>query len=155
MSSSTARAALAPSNCRAVRSPAPPVTYQDAGTQIVPMNPARQTPAGPSLEHNNLGKAADAALGTVQGRTLGENQASLPEGRGLGDGDAYGYRRHPWRSRSKDFDRLECLEQKIPGSDHTRFGARVAQLEGQAFLQAFESLKGAGQISEIEGEKAD
>jgi hypothetical protein len=43
---------------------------------------------------------------------------------------------------------------KIPGSEARRVGARMDQLEGQAFLQAFESLKGAGQITEIEGLKA-
>lgn len=44
--------------------------------------------------------------------------------------------------------------QSIPGTDQKRFGARASQLEGQAFLQAFESLKGGGQITEIEGQKA-
>lgn len=44
--------------------------------------------------------------------------------------------------------------QNIPGTGSKRFGTRVAQLNGQAFLQAFESLKGAGQITEIEGTKA-
>lgn len=45
-------------------------------------------------------------------------------------------------------------KQAIPGTDAYRFGTRVKQLEGQAFLQAFESLKGGGQITEIEGQKA-
>jgi hypothetical protein len=44
--------------------------------------------------------------------------------------------------------------QNIPGTDQYRFGTRARQLEGQAFLQAFESLKGAGQITEVEGTKA-
>lgn len=44
--------------------------------------------------------------------------------------------------------------QKVPGTASRRFGARVNQLNGQAFLQAFEALKGAGQITEIEGTKA-
>lgn len=44
--------------------------------------------------------------------------------------------------------------QNIPGTASRRFGARASQLEGQAFLQAFESLKGGGQITEIEGRKA-
>lgn len=44
--------------------------------------------------------------------------------------------------------------QAVPGTPQRRFGARAAQLEGQAFLQAFESLKGGGQITEIEGTKA-
>jgi len=46
------------------------------------------------------------------------------------------------------------LLQALPGTPMYRFGQRTKQLEGQAFLQAFESLKGAGQITEIEGTKA-
>lgn len=44
--------------------------------------------------------------------------------------------------------------QNIPGTAQRRFGSRTKQLDGQAFLQAFESLKGGGQITEIEGTKA-
>lgn len=44
--------------------------------------------------------------------------------------------------------------QRIPGTAAYRFGTRARQLEGQAFLQAFESLKGGGAITEIEGQKA-
>lgn len=43
---------------------------------------------------------------------------------------------------------------KIPGTPQADFIAASNQLEGQAFLQAFESLKGGGQITEIEGQKA-
>lgn len=42
----------------------------------------------------------------------------------------------------------------FPGSDVSDFKTKFKQLEGQGFLQAFESLKGAGQITEIEGAKA-
>ena len=42
----------------------------------------------------------------------------------------------------------------IPGTDTTDFKERMAQIKGQSFLQAFENLKGAGQITEIEGAKA-
>lgn len=44
--------------------------------------------------------------------------------------------------------------QNIPGTGMYRFGTRARQLQGKAFLQAFESLKGGGQITQIEGEKA-
>ena len=37
----------------------------------------------------------------------------------------------------------------------TRARSRIEQLQGQAFLQAFASLKGGGQITEIEGRKAE
>lgn len=39
--------------------------------------------------------------------------------------------------------------------DAARARARIEQIQGQAFLQAFESLKGGGQITEIEGAKAE
>lgn len=43
----------------------------------------------------------------------------------------------------------------IPGTAERDFVTRSEQLQGQAFLQAFESLKGGGQITEIEGKKAE
>lgn len=42
----------------------------------------------------------------------------------------------------------------IPGTKQADFVNRFEQLQGDAFLQAFESLKGGGQITEIEGNKA-
>jgi len=42
----------------------------------------------------------------------------------------------------------------IPGTPMRGFAARADQLSGQAFLQAFESLKGGGAITEVEGQKA-
>jgi hypothetical protein len=42
----------------------------------------------------------------------------------------------------------------IPGTDAAGFTARLDQLKGKQFLEAFESLKGGGQITQIEGEKA-
>lgn len=44
--------------------------------------------------------------------------------------------------------------QNIPGTPARRFGARANQLKGQAFLQAFNNLRGGGHITEIEGQKA-
>jgi hypothetical protein len=44
--------------------------------------------------------------------------------------------------------------QKIPGTAARDFDIRLEQLQGKQFLQAFESLKGGGQITEIEGKKA-
>lgn len=46
------------------------------------------------------------------------------------------------------------LEELVPGSDEANFKALLEQVEGGAFLQAVESLRGGGQISEIEGQKA-
>lgn len=42
----------------------------------------------------------------------------------------------------------------IPGTKEADFQSRMDQLKGSAFLQAFETLKGGGQITEVEGKKA-
>jgi hypothetical protein len=42
----------------------------------------------------------------------------------------------------------------MAGTDATDFQILLDQMQGQTFLQAFESLKGAGQITEVEGTKA-
>jgi hypothetical protein len=44
--------------------------------------------------------------------------------------------------------------QMIPGTEAANFKTLFDQIKGSAFLQAFETLKGGGQISEKEGEKA-
>ncbi len=44
--------------------------------------------------------------------------------------------------------------QYVPGTDAADFKARLEEVKGGAFLKAFETLKGAGQITQIEGEKA-
>jgi len=42
----------------------------------------------------------------------------------------------------------------VPGTDQAAADAYMKQIEGQAFLEAYASLKGTGQITQIEGEKA-
>lgn len=42
----------------------------------------------------------------------------------------------------------------IPGTDAADFVARLEQIKGKQFLEAFETLKGGGQITEVEGKKA-
>lgn len=42
----------------------------------------------------------------------------------------------------------------IPGTQTSDFNKRLDQLKGGAFLEAFQTLKGGGQITEVEGKKA-
>lgn len=46
------------------------------------------------------------------------------------------------------------LQSMVPGTPASDFARRMEQIQGQQFLQAFETLKGGGQITEREGEKA-
>lgn len=60
---------------------------------------------------------------------------------------------HPGRAISTGGTSL-LMADRIPGTDAADFRAVRKQIEGKAFLQAFETLKGGGQITEIEGRKA-
>lgn len=42
-----------------------------------------------------------------------------------------------------------------PGTDEYDFNVLMDQVQGKTFLQAYESLKGGGQITEVEGKKAE
>lgn len=44
---------------------------------------------------------------------------------------------------------------RIPGTAEAGFRTRLNQIKGKQFLQAFESLKGGGAITEVEGTKAE
>ena len=48
----------------------------------------------------------------------------------------------------------KIFDKAMPATNEADFNARLEQLGGQQFLQAFESLKGGGAISEVEGKKA-
>lgn len=43
----------------------------------------------------------------------------------------------------------------IPGTKQADFVTRLDQIQGQQFLQAYQTLKGGGQITEVEGKKAE
>lgn len=43
---------------------------------------------------------------------------------------------------------------KIPGTEQANFITRLEQIGGKQFLEAFQNLKGGGQITEVEGKKA-
>ena len=94
-------------------------------------------------------KAAEA-----RGKAVGEAQAELPASLGkaqiaLDTIDAI--RKHPGKSWGVG---ATSIIGAIPATDAYGFARLVDQAKGQAFLEAFESLKGGGQITEAEGQKA-
>lgn len=61
---------------------------------------------------------------------------------------------HPGRKAATGLSGTLDPRNYVPGTDATNFRVVLDQINGAAFLQAFESLKGGGQITQIEGEKA-
>jgi hypothetical protein len=62
--------------------------------------------------------------------------------------------KHPGRETATGLSSRLDPRNIIPGTDASDFAIRAKQVEGRAFLEAFESLKGGGAITEIEGAKA-
>lgn len=62
---------------------------------------------------------------------------------------------HPGRETATGLSGTLDPRNYISGSEATDFQVLLDQIQGSAFLQAFESLKGGGQITEVEGKKAE
>jgi hypothetical protein len=61
---------------------------------------------------------------------------------------------HPGRKVATGLSGVLDPRNLIPGTNARDFQVILDQIRGKAFLQAFESLKGGGQITEVEGKKA-
>jgi len=121
----------------------------DAGTHTVILDPITRQPVA-HIPKN----VADAATQKEVGQSRGQAQVDLPK----------------VESSSKALlDKIQSVENdpalsQVTGieayapftlrSSSRDVEAKIAQLGGSAFLQAFESLKGGGAITEIEGQKA-
>lgn len=60
---------------------------------------------------------------------------------------------HPGFKKSVGLNSYNPLN-KVAGTEAKDFNNRLDQLKGKQFLQAFQTLKGGGQITEVEGKKA-
>jgi hypothetical protein len=136
---------------------APPVTFQDTGTARVPMYTRGGGQAGDPLQVDNSGKAYDTEFGKAAGgvaaslptaistgeRVIGEIDALLAPGSGLESvtGTIGGMMPTTLQSIGTDGKAAEVQ-------------SRIDLVLGGTFMQAYESLKGAGQITEVEGQKA-
>ena len=110
-------------------------------------------PGGPYDPSNRSAQAAASAQGRVAGTAQAEARADLP------------------RAEANAQDMLNVLDQleqspgfkylwglasyaTVPGTAQADAAAIWEQVQGKAFLEAFSTLKGGGQITEKEGEKA-
>ena len=99
--------------------------------------------------------AEQKAMGKTRGQTMQEARDSLPGV--LSDASTIAAQidetlANPAFSRS-----VGPMDQYLPNvsADANKFQSQIKQLQGATFLQAFQKLKGGGQITEIEGTKAE
>ncbi len=62
--------------------------------------------------------------------------------------------KHPGREIATGGSSMFMMDQ-IPGTEGRSFNALLDQVKGKTFLEAYQSLKGGGQITEVEGTKAE
>lgn len=121
-----------------------------------PAPPARQPlPAAvdPDLQRR---LAAAKAAGTAEGERTATAQADLPRATAQANEllrltDEL--LKHPGLETAVGKSSMLGV-QKIPGTDARDFTIRLDQIRGKQFLEAFQSLKGSGAITETEGRKA-
>ncbi len=129
-------------------------TDKQGNTRMV-MGPDGKPLMPATIDPNAQGETARAkAYGTAQGKAQAGNEMELGQSEATANQIISVIDKaisHPGREYSTG---MSSMLPVIPGSAASDFRAVLDQIKGQAFLQAFESLKGGGQITEVEGQKA-
>lgn len=121
----------------------------DAGTHTVLLDPITRQPIGQIPK--NLADAEEQKAG---GKALGDARAALPQVEEAGNNML-----STIDSLASD-PYLDSMVGSVQGrmpnltSDAARVQSKMDQIGGQSFLQAYNALRGGGQITEVEGKKA-
>lgn len=139
-----------------------PIYGRDAEDNIVVMQPTKsgkvvrsEMPEGVTVD---LGvKTQESEKGKARGKAQGEAEVELATTLQKADQAIALIDQiltHPGRATGTGLSATLDPRNYVAGTDATDFNVMRKQLEGKAFLEAFESLKGGGQITEVEGQKA-
>ncbi|WP_245494505.1 lytic murein transglycosylase [Rhizobium ruizarguesonis] len=133
---------------------APTTRTVDTGTELITLGPGGQEVKRTTKE--NYAAAKDTAQGSTEGKAAGDAVSSLPADLMQADQTI---KNIDQLLTSKGLDSIVgSVDQFRPswtmGADGRDALTRLKQLQGGAFLQAYGLLKGGGQITEVEGGKA-
>jgi hypothetical protein len=125
----------------------------DAGTHFVLLDPITRQPVG-TIPKENREAARETAIGSTEGKTLAEQNASAP-----GDYQSAenaldllsSIRNDPYRERGTG---ASSVLNAIPGTSGYDFAQKVEQAKSGAFLTAIQQMKGLGALSNTEGQAA-
>jgi len=135
--------------------PTQPIQWLDTGTGHVAGS--RQTgqvlPGSETIPKDNRGAARESAIGAEEGKKVaGAPQALANADAMIGIIDKL--ISHPGRETATGMSGLIDPRNYIRGTEAKDYALASEQLEGAVFLEAFDTLKGGGQITEVEGKKA-
>jgi hypothetical protein len=121
----------------------------DMGTHIQLYDPTTRQPVGPPIPKNIAGVESEKVKGDAQGNAeVGLPQVLANSEEILKSIDRV--QNHPGKQYSLG---LYSKAPTIPGTSQADFRANLDQLQGQTFLQAYQTLRGGGAITDIEGKK--
>jgi hypothetical protein len=134
----------------------PPVTVQDFGTYKQPITTRGGVPMGEPMpidiagkyNQENMGKGQGTAAATAPAAAITAQQTVQKIDELMGDPDLSGV--SGWQSYLPD-----AGVAAVSGPHALALRRRVEQLRGTAFLEAYNGLRGGGQITEVEGKKAE
>lgn len=130
--------------------PVRPNVQVDTGTGTAMVSPVTGQ-ASTVIPKDVAGKQAQEEIGAASGKVaagLPDAQAKAQEMSDL----IAALKEHPGRAQATG---LSSYVPTLAGSDAADFMARLDQLKGSVFLQAFNQLRGGGAITEMEGKKAE
>lgn len=125
----------------------------DAGTEYILLDPITRQPVG-RVPKDLAGAEAEKTRGKLTGEALQALPATLAKAdQAIATIDKA--LQHPGRETATGASGTFDPRNYFPGTDATNFREVNKQLQGQTFLEAYQSLKGGGQITEVEGAKAE
>jgi hypothetical protein len=133
--------------------PAPAAAQAPAAPSAPPVRPPLPAAVDPDLQRR---LAAAKAAGTAEGERTAAAQGDLPRATAQADELlrlTEELLKHPGLDTAVGKSSMLQV-QRIPGTDARDFAIRLDQIKGKQFLEAFQSLKGSGAITETEGRKA-
>lgn len=139
--------------------PALPLTYQDVGPAVVGMQRGATQPA--VVLQKGLTPEAMPETRAAQAAAVQQAKATQAAREELPGAETTATRTLRYVDELKGHPGLEAgtglssMFPVVPGSDRADFEARKNQLLGGVFLEAYKTLKGGGQITEVEGKKAE
>lgn len=129
--------------------PTKPYEWRDVGTGFQAYDKLTNRP-GPFVPKDVAGEAAQKEIGEARGQAVVDLPRQTDNANAALQTIAE-IRNHPGRSFGTGGT---GILPGVPGTQQRDFIALVDQAKGKAFLEAFNTLKGGGAITEIEGKKA-
>jgi hypothetical protein len=133
-------------------SAAPNTRTVDTGTELVTFGPGGQEIS--RIPKQNQQEARDKAVGGTEGKNTAEATSALPQVEGAGNqmlATIDSLAKDPYLPNM--LGPVNSRKWNL-SADSERVKSKMDQINGQAFLQAYNTLRGSGQITEVEGAKA-